>query len=323
MKFSIIVVSVLLFISCKEMAKSDGFVKEELITKPMIRTLENAQLAGGTLLRMDSLASKYITPRPVDVWLPENYSENKKYAVLYMHDGQNLFDSTTTWNQQEWKVDEWGLKLVEEDIIKDFIVVGIHNIPEIRWQDLFPEKAINYLSEADKKAIISEAESRDFSLKFKGDNYLKFLVEELKPLIDSQFSVYINQENTVVSGSSMGGLMSMYALCEYPDVFGGAACLSTHWEGAEPKENNPIAQAILDYMELNLPNPESHRIYFDYGTETLDAYYPKFTPEINRILKARGYTSDNSANLEFKGADHSENSWNKRLDIPLTFLLKK
>lgn len=94
-------------------------------------------------------------------------------------------------------------------------------------------------------------------------------------------------------------------------------------EGAEPKENNPIAQAILDYMELNLPNPESHRIYFDYGTETLDAYYPKFTPEINRILKARGYTSDNSANLEFKGADHSENSWNKRLDIPLTFLLKK
>lgn len=224
MKFSIIVVSVLLFISCKEMAKSDGFVKEELITKPMIRILENAQLAGGTLLRMDSLASKYITPRPVDVWLPENYSEDKKYAVLYMHDGQNLFDSTTTWNQQEWKVDEWGgLKLVEEDIIKDFIVVGIHNIPEIRWQDLFPEKAINYLSEADKKAIISEAESRDFSLKFKGDNYLKFLVEELKPLIDSQFSVYINQENTVVSGSSMGGLMSMYALCEYPDIFGGGS----------------------------------------------------------------------------------------------------
>jgi hypothetical protein len=121
----------------------------------------------------------------------------------------------------------------------------------------------------------------------------------------------------------MGGLMSMYAMCEYPDVFGGTACLSTHWEGVEPKEDNPVAIAILDYMAANLPSPKSHKIYFDYGTETLDAYYPKYAPEVDRILKASGYSKENFLNLKFEGADHSENSWNKRLDIPLTFLLKK
>ncbi|MCL5127330.1 alpha/beta hydrolase [Algibacter sp. L4_22] len=322
MKLNIIIITFLFFVSCKETSKARRLIKEEKMINMHAKKLPNAQLYSGALLRIDSLSSKYIKSRPVDIWLPENYSKDKKYAVLYMHDGQNLFDSTTTWNKQEWKVDEWATQLVKEGKIKDFIVVGIHNIPEIRWQDLFPQKAFGYLTNVDKEAIINEAKSQKINLNFNGDNYLKFLVEELKPIIDSEFSVFTNQENTMVSGSSMGGLMSMYAICEYPNIFGGAACLSTHWEGAEPKENNPVAKAILDYMESNLPNPESHKIYFDYGTKTLDAYYPKFTPEINRILKVNGYTSENSANIEFEGADHSENSWNKRLDVPLVFLLK-
>uniref|UniRef100_UPI003F6C17FF alpha/beta hydrolase-fold protein n=1 Tax=Polaribacter sp. TaxID=1920175 RepID=UPI003F6C17FF len=75
--------------------------------------LEKAVLAGGKIIRVDSFPSKLITPRPVDVWLPENYSENKKYAVLYMHDGQNLFDATTTWNKQEWMIDEVATKLMK------------------------------------------------------------------------------------------------------------------------------------------------------------------------------------------------------------------
>ena len=74
-------------------------------------------------------------------------------------------------------------------------------------------------------------------------------------------------------------------------------------------------------MEAHLPSPEDHRLYFDYGNKTLDAFYPKFAPRIDEILKQKGYSDHNSKNLFFEGTDHSEKSWNKRLDQPLTFLL--
>jgi enterochelin esterase-like enzyme len=121
-------------------------------------------------------------------------------------------------------------------------------------------------------------------------------------------------------GSSMGGLMSMYAMTEYPDVFGSASCISTHWPGATPQPNNPYAEAIFTYMETNLPSSENHRIYFDFGNKTLDQYYPQYAPRVDAILKAKGYTDANSKNLFFEGTDHSETSWNKRLDQPLVFL---
>lgn len=312
------------FISCKDNRKqNDNTLKLDEQKAYFIKKLDKAKLSNGKLMRLDSFSSKYIKPRPVDIWLPDNYSENKKHAVLYMHDGQMLFDSTTTWNKQEWKVDEWALKLMNENKIKDFIVVAIHNINEERWSDLFPQKAFEFLNEKDKELINKQSNNIKHSSKLNGDNYLKFLVEELKPIIDSEFEVYKNIENTSVMGSSMGGLMSMYAICEYPEVFGGAACMSTHWPGANPIENNPLPKAIFKYMEDNLPNPETHKIYFDYGTETLDAYYPEYAPTVTKILKLKGYSENNFKNLKFQGTNHSENSWNKRLDIPLRFLLEK
>jgi predicted alpha/beta superfamily hydrolase len=238
-----------------------------------------------------------------------------------MHDGQMLFDSTATWNKQEWKVDEWASKLMAEGKVKDFIVVAIHNIPQIRWQDLFPEKAMRFIPEETEEKLIKEAVNANADTKFNGDNYLRFIVEELKPIIDSSYSVYVDREYTFVMGSSMGGLMSMYAISEYPDIFGGAACISTHWVGAAPRDDNPFPDAIFRYMEANLPKAGNHKLYFDYGNKTLDAHYPKFAPRVDEILKSKGYTEDNSCNLFFEGTDHSENSWNKRLDIPLTFLL--
>ena len=285
--------------------------------------LENAVLAGGLLYRIASFPSKYCTPRPVDIWLPENYSEDKKYAVLYMHDGQNLFDATTTWNAQEWEVDEVASQLMNNDITKDFIVVGIHNIPEIRWQDLFPEKAMNFLSVEDKEGLFKEAVKNNFSIHLKGDAYLKFLVEELKPFIDKTYAVHKNKENTFVAGSSMGGLMSMYAISEYPTIFAGAACISTHWPGAEPKDDNKLAEAIFNYMKANVPNAGSHKLYFDYGNKTLDENYPKYAPRVDEVLSLKGYSNSDSMNLFFEGTDHSEKSWQERIHIPFTFLLKK
>lgn len=296
---------------------SNNFIKDKIEFKK----LESAVLAAGSLYRADSFPSLYIKARPVDVWLPENYSKDKKYNVLYMHDGQNLFDSTTTWNKQEWKVDEWATQLMKESKTKDFIVVGIHNIPQIRWQDLFPEKAMNYMNKSKKDSIEVMAKKRNFNIDFKGDEYLQFLVKELKPVIDTQFSVYKDKAHTFVAGSSMGGLMSMYAISEYPDVFAGAACISTHWPGGTPMPNNPFADAIFDYMKANLANADNHKLYFDYGNKTLDQHYPKYAPRVDKLLKEKGYNENNSKNLFFEGTDHSESSWNKRFYIPLTFLL--
>ncbi|MEY8850105.1 alpha/beta hydrolase [Psychroserpens sp. XS_ASV72] len=310
------------FFSCKEEAKkSVEEPKQDLKSLAGFKEVKDIQLYGGSLYRLESYPSKFIKSRPVDVWLPKNYSEDYNYAVVYMHDGQMLFDASQTWNKQEWEVDEWATKLVGEDLVKDFIVVGIHNISDIRWFDLFPENAINYLSKEEQESLADYNGKSDYELQ--GNNYLNFLVKELKPLIDKTFSVSTDKSNTFVMGSSMGGLMSMYAVSEYPDVFGGAACISTHWVGAKPGDINPLPEAIFKYMEDHLPKAGQHKLYFDYGNQTLDQYYPQYAPRVDAILEAKGYTKADAVNLFFEGKDHSENSWNQRLNKPLVFLLDK
>ncbi|WP_298509267.1 alpha/beta hydrolase-fold protein [uncultured Kordia sp.] len=291
--------------------------------EPVAQEVKNVTLASGKLMRVVDFPSNYIRPRNVDVWLPENYSKEKKYNVLYMHDGQMLYDASTTWNKQEWKVDEVASKLMKEGKVKDFIVVSPWNIAEIRWQDYFPQKAFTYLDEATQKTFREEAEKNNFSLNFNADNYLKFLTEELKPYIDNTYSVKTDREHTFVAGSSMGGLISMYAMCEYPEIYSAAACISTHWVGASPREDNPIPNAFFAYMRDHLPSPKTHRFYFDYGTETLDKHYPQYAPNVDEVFKEKGYTEANYTNLKFEGTNHSENAWQKRLHIPFTFLLKK
>lgn len=278
----------------------------------------------GKIQRVENFPSNYVKPRNVDVWLPENYSPEKKYSVLYMHDGQMLFDATTTWNKQEWQVDDVVTKLVAENKIEDVIVVGVWNIPTIRHLDLFPQKAFDLLPKQEKEKIIEQAKAINLDLtKINSDNYLKFIVKEVKPFVDKQFSTYSDAAHTAVMGSSMGGLISMYAICEYPEIFSKAACLSTHWIGLKDVENNPIPNAFFTYMQKKLPNPDTHKIYFDFGTETLDAFYVKYEDNVNQILAEKGFTEKNAKNLKFEGTDHSENSWQKRIHIPLEFMFGK
>ena len=319
---NIILILSILFISSSFNIEKDKSTNT-LQTKIKAYELTSATLAAGKLMRVDSFPSNNITPRPVDVWLPENYSPKKKYAILYMHDGQNLFDSLSTWNKQEWMIDEHATRLMNEGITRDFIVVGIHNIPQIRWQDLLPKKAMNYMDKTTKDEVYKNAAKNNFSTDFKGDAYLQFIVRELKPYIDKTYSVHTNKENTFVAGSSMGGLMSMYAISEYPNIFQGAACVSTHWVGAMPQKNNPFSKAIFSYVAKHIPNAESHKIYFDYGNKTLDQFYPQYASTVDSIYTNNGYTKKNFRNIFYPNTNHSERSWQKRVDVPLTFLLKK
>ena len=324
MKKIIIILSIIICCSCKDDKKKlQKDIKPADTSNVKTETIEG-DFSGGTLLRIDDFPSNYIPPRKVDIWLPANYSKDKEYAVLYMHDGQMLFDSRITWNQQEWKVDEISTRLMNDSITRDFIVVAPFNINEIRHSEHFPQKPFESLSESIKDSLSDEAKQNNFKLDIAtSDNYLKFIVKELKPYIDKNYSVLTDQENTFVAGSSMGGLISMYAICEYPKIFGGAACLSTHWPGGNPNESDFLANAFFEYMEENIPSSKNHRIYFDYGTETLDKFYPKYANRVNTILKDKGYNASNFKNLKFEGADHSELAWQERLYIPLTFLLAK
>jgi enterochelin esterase-like enzyme len=323
MKKLIYILAMVILCSCKNEIKDIAMVIPADTSSVEPKKVEG-DFSGGTLLRIDDFPSNYIPPRKVDIWLPENYSKNKKYAVLYMHDGQMLFDSTITWNHQEWKVDEVSTRLMNDSITKDFIVVAPYNINELRHSEYFPQKPFESLSESIKDSLSDEAKQNNFKLDIStSDNYLKFIVKELKPYVDANYSVSTGQQNTFVAGSSMGGLISMYAICEYPKTFGGAACLSTHWPGGNPNDSDLLADAFFEYMKVNVPSPENHKFYFDYGTETLDKFYPKYAPKVNKIFRDKGYNQSNYRNLKFEGANHSELAWQKRLNIPLAFLLAK
>ena len=292
----------------------------------MISTAQEIKVTSGKMERFLNFKSQYIDARNVDVWLPQGYSDKEKYAVLYMHDGQMLFDAEQAWNKQVWEIDEVASKLIIKNKTRKFIVVGIWNNGMKRHAEYFPQKAFEKLPSEKQEFISNEYLSKekiDVDFHPISDNYLKFIVTELKPFIDKTFSSKSDQANTFIAGSSMGGLISMYAICEYPKVFAGAACLSTHWSGIYQIENNPIPQAFYKYLKSNLPNPKNHKIYFDYGDQTLDALYPTLQQQVDIIMVEKGYTNINWLTKFFPGKDHSEKSWAERLNIPLEFLLKK
>lgn len=274
-------------------------------------------LSSGKIERIKNFKSDYVQPRNVDVWLPEGYSKQKKYAVVYMHDGQMLFDSTKTWNRKEWQVDEVFSSLLKAKKIKDCIVVGIWNTEKDRIAEYMPTKIWELLP--DSQAIV-------FSEKYcnhkgaLGDNYLKFIVEELKPLIDKTFPTLPDKENTVIMGSSMGGLISLYAVCEYPEVFGNAVCMSTSWLSFI---DSRIPLAILQYLSRNLPSPGGQRLYMDYGTGESSPGFEASQKFVDFMIRVNGWDEKFFQSLVFEGAVHDEVSWSKRLHVPVEFVLGK
>ena len=261
------------------------------------------------------------------IWLPPGYTEARQYPVIYMHDGQMLFDAASTWNQQEWMVDESMANLIRTDSQLSAIVVGIWNSGENRFRDYFPQKVFESLSPENQDSISSALNKVG---RVKGtfqpasDTYLRFVVNELKPFMDRNFSTLSNRESTFMAGSSMGGLISLYALCEYPEVFGGIACFSTHWTGIHRNMQNPFPQAMIDYLSKNLPPAsKNYRIYLDTGTETLDSLYARHHEAACSLLGTKGYSETNYMHQVALGENHSEKAWSKRFPAAVRFLLNR
>jgi len=284
-------------------------------------------VSAGSIVHIENFKSAFVIPRNIDVWLPDNYSPKNKYPVLYMHDGQMLFDSSFNWNKQEWRVDETVSSLINSGKIYPCIVVGIWNTGKSRHIEYCPQKPFESLSASYRDTLVEYARRNNgqsvFSGKVISDNYLKFIVTELKPYIDSSFSTLKVPANTYIAGSSMGGLISLYALCEYPEVFGNAACISTHWPVIFTTKNNPFPEAIFDYLQKKLPIQKNHRFYFDYGTGTLDSLYEPYQTRVDAIMNAKGYSSKNWITVRYPGENHSEAAWARRLDKVLSFLFNK
>jgi enterochelin esterase-like enzyme len=272
----------------------------------------------GRVERLPGLASRHVAPRPVDVWLPRGYVGTRPHAVLYMHDGQMLFDAHTTWNRQAWEVAPTVQRLIDAGALRDTIVVGVWNTGPTRFAEYFPQGFIEHVPEGAARQVLM---ARGYASRPPlADAYLRFLVTELKPAIDARYRTRPGREHTAVAGSSMGGLISLYALCEYPQVFGGAACLSTHWIGGFER-NAEIPAAGRAYLRRRLPAPGEHRLYMDRGTAELDALYDEAQAQVDALMRERGFGPPHFVTRVFEGEGHNERAWARRLEIPLRHLL--
>ena len=280
------------------------------------------QPGAGRIERLANFASKNVAPRHVDVWLPADYSDSKRYAVVYMMDGQMLFDARITWNRQAWGADAALARLMKEGKVPDTLIVGVWS-SEQRHAEYFPQKVLAAVPTTLRHEYVSKAQNG----KAQADAFLRFLVEELKPAIDRRFATKAGPRDTFIAGSSMGGLVALYALCEYPQVFGGALALSAHWVGVPTAwgearmRNAAFPLALLNYLALQLPGPGRHRLWADRGTDALDSLYAPSLTLFADLLHERGYTDADAVTRVFEGAGHNERDWAARLDEPLLFLL--
>jgi enterochelin esterase-like enzyme len=280
-------------------------------------------VAVGRIERLADFPSHFVAPRNVDVWLPADYSPARRYQVLYMQDGQNLFDGRQAFGGKAWQAHLAVSRAVQSGRLDETIIVGIWNRGAERYAEYYPEKFLAYAPEAVRREYV-EAASNGRS---RADAYLRFIVDELKPAIDQRYATRTGPESTAVVGSSMGGLISLYALCEYPQVFGAAGGLSTHWVGRptawgeERVRNAALPLAAMTYLSQKLPPAGRHRIYTDRGDDGLDTLYAPAHRLMTEVLRDRGYAAHDAATPVIYGTGHSEADWALRLEDVLVFLM--
>lgn len=262
----------------------------------------------GHLIMSDPVYSPQLNnSRHLLVWLPNSYDtpegQDRRYPVLYMHDGQNLFDAYTSFSG-EWQADETMCRLEDEGY--EAIIVGLPN-NERRMHEYSPYAAPNMRVQQGQ-----------------GDAYVRYITETVKPMIDSTFRTRPERDYTGIAGSSMGGLISLYAYLCYGQTFGFAGVFSpAYWFGNS---------AIFNTVEQSHYVPG--RLYLDIGTQEggmgksrsrgTTNYYVMGVQRLADLLRQRGYRDGETFKyVEEPGAGHTEAAWAQRLPDALRFMLPK
>ena len=229
--------------------------------------------------------------RLIRIYLPENYKESdERYPVLYAHDGQNLFDDSTSYSG-EWGLDEALNQLATESDFK-LIVVGIDNGGEYRMNELSPWENDDYLPA-------------------QGEEYMSFIVEQVKPYIDQHFRTLSDRENTGIMGSSMGGLISHYAIYRYPTVFSKAIIFSpSYW----------FSEDVFSLTNTN-PVPQDSRLWLEIGRKEGNAVDD--VEKMHAIILATEHPANNTVFKIDPEGKHHESSWRKQFPAAVTWLFAK
>ncbi|HUN66988.1 MAG TPA: alpha/beta hydrolase-fold protein [Bacteroidota bacterium] len=246
------------------------------------------QITGTVRYHRNLLGEGLKYPRDLIVWLPPSYgsSPERRFPVLYMHDGQNIIDPATSTFGYDWRVDEVGDSLMKAGLLREMIVVGIYNTPD------------------------RMSEYRDTAA---GVAYGKFIVGRVKPMIDSLYRTLPDRKNTAIMGSSLGGLISFLCAWWYPDVFGQAACLSTVFL--------PQYTAVISTVRSTDVIPNRVRLYLDCGGAGGDETLKPGIDSMRTLLLGRGYADGKDLVTFFDTtAVHNEKAWAHRLWRPLLFL---
>jgi predicted alpha/beta superfamily hydrolase len=287
----------------------------------LLFALASPAAAQGRFVEFDQPAD--IAEVHVTVWLPPGYDQQpaRRYPVLYMHDGQNVFFPKRSGFNKVWAADKAALKLIAARNVAPFMIVAVDHPGPPRFLRYFPTRVV---SPAYRQGIEGFAKG-----KLAGDDYLTFLAETLKPAIDSRFRTRSHARHTAVAGSSMGGLISLYALTERADVFGKAAAVSMHSPLIDPdllaREPATAARVKADwarYLSTRLAAPQGRKLWMDHGTETLDASYAPYQAVLDESVAAAGWKRGKDFESRvYKGTAHEENAWAARLPEMLGWLL--
>lgn len=273
----------------------------------------------GRFVEMISIESKYLPPQRVTIWLPPGYyQEDRTYGVVYMHDAQNLFFAERSGFNKVWAADKSVIRLIKAKKIPPVIVVGIWHPGKDRYRQYLPQK----LYEAAPAAMKADMGAGGPII---SDAYLKFIVDDLKPIVDEGYRTRKGAKDTAIIGSSMGGLISCYAFMEYPQIFGRAACVSTHWPLVDPEKVTDGGAAAIglwdQWLTQRLGKPKGRKLWMDHGTATLDSFYGPYQQAIDAKVQKLGWKRGRDFESRvYQGAEHEENAWASRLDDILTFL---
>lgn len=285
-----------------------------------------AMIGQGQAIEWKAVAAPGLPQQRVTVWLPPEYAAQPKrrFPVLYMWDGQNLFDSATTHYGKAWMVQDVLKDMVARGEAEAHIVVGIWSPPgKDRYRTYLPQFAADY---AGGEVATNIAEMAGGPVASKAQ--LDWVADSLKARVDNEFRTLAGAKNTTVVGASMGGIMSCYAIVARPDVFGRAGCVSAHFALIDPELAPANAMQIEglwgDFLGANLGAPKGRRVWMDHGTEKLDSYYAPWQRMVADDFTALGWREgEDFATRVYQGAEHDENFWHARMPEMLAWLWRK